>query len=93
MKRSKSKAKNDPKVEMKSIDNASLEESQIPANMYAHVPDAVKDEVKPKMAPGRTTIMLDLDEAAKEEGELSFVDNKQASARNQNIAKDNDEVV
>lgn len=89
----KAETKTEPKAEMKSVSNDSLEEPKIPANMYAHVPDAVKGEVKPKMAPGRTTIMLDLDEGAKEQGELSFVDNEQADARKLNIAKDNDEVV
>lgn len=87
----KTEAKSQP--EMKSVPNSEVKEPEVPANMYAHVPDAVKGEVKPRMAPGRTTIMLDLDEGTKEEGELSFVDQEQAEARKLNIAKDNDEVV
>jgi hypothetical protein len=81
------------KAELKSVANDKLEEPVLPKNMYAHVPDAVKGEVKPRLAPGRTTVMLDLDPDAPEKNELSFVDKEQSDARKLNIAKDNEEVV
>lgn len=72
--------------------------NKIPESMHVHVPEAVKNDVKPKTVPGRTPIMLDLDEHSKED-EMSFVDAEQTaaklnkSAKTTNVASNNDEVI
>lgn len=78
-------------AEITTVPNEEIPKAETPPNMHVHVPHAVKGDVKPRTAPGRSAVMLDLDSDT-EEDVMDFVDKKPIISRKVDVAKNNEEV-
>lgn len=90
--------RSEAEAQSKMDEELSEKKKQEKTEMHVHIPDEVKDEIKPLRVPVSQDILeLDLDLDSPENiGELPFVDKQQAEEakfRLKNLAGDNEEVV
>jgi len=92
----------DHKATMKNtvVDGSNIK-SDVPKDMYAHIPKEVKDSVKAKNLTGRKSIIVEVDNNSVDTGEIDFVDQNDTGEidfvdqnnTSKKISKNNEEVI